>query len=217
MQATFVFVVAGLGGVLMEEPAFREYQLAMLAPMCASAPAQAQAVLSAVDATRADAEIAAARRRWAIPASIEEYKAAWGVPDWEDVDDVGNGCQMRYARWDLTFWPDLQIELTQVLPAKVMFRQFVRRAEVSTPRLESLADLTPWSCTVGELIRSVFGPLTNVAGFGAIGDIYAFNATDPDSGRNRTYWAYLDWSLLQSFEPAPDDLSRRDSAASPRC
>ncbi|MFD6218816.1 hypothetical protein, partial [Nocardia salmonicida] len=112
--------------------------------------------------------------------------------------------QMRYARWDLTFWSGLQIELTHVWPTEVIFRQFVRRSEVPLPRLESLSDLTPWSCTVGELNRSVFSPLDNVDGFGAVGDVLAFTASDPDSGFDRTYWAYFDWSLLQSVEPAPE-------------
>ncbi|TQM32069.1 hypothetical protein FB390_3745 [Nocardia bhagyanarayanae] len=169
----------------MEEAAlaFREYQLAMLAPMCESAPAQPQAVLDAVDASRADAEVAADRRRWAIPTTLDEYKTACGVPDWEAADEPQEGRQMRYARWDLAFWPGLQIELTQVWPTTVIFRRFVRRREVPSPRLESLEDLAPWSCTVGEFDRSVFGPLENVDGFGAVGDVYAFVASDPDSGK----------------------------------
>ncbi|MGW0249863.1 hypothetical protein ACWDYH_24870 [Nocardia goodfellowii] len=191
----------------MEESAsaFREYQLAMLAPMCESAPAQALAVLEAADASRAEAEVAAERRRWAIPTTVDEYRTVWGVPDWEGVDEPRDGRQMRYARWDLTFWPGLQIELSQLWPTTVIFRRFVRRPEVPSPRIESLEDLAPWSCTVGELDRSVFGPIENVDGFGAVGDVYAFTASDPDCGRDRIYWAYVDWSLLQSVAPAPAD------------
>lgn len=93
----------------------------------------------------------------------------------------------------------------EVPHAKRVFRQFIRSPRASALRLESLADLTHWSCTFGELARSSFGPLENVDGLRAIGDVSAFTTTDPDSGRDRTYWGFFDWSLLQSVDPAPDD------------
>ncbi|MEV6071575.1 hypothetical protein AB0L82_33960 [Nocardia sp. NPDC052001] len=109
---------------------------------------------------------------------------------------------MRYARWNLSFWPGLQIELTEVRRAN-LFREFVRRPDAPQPSLRSLSDLTPWSCTLRELDDSEFGPLDHLDGVGAIGDLSAFLVIDPDSGRERAYWANFDWSLLQYVEPAP--------------
>ncbi|MEU1430338.1 hypothetical protein ABZ412_24990 [Nocardia sp. NPDC005746] len=72
------------------------------------------------------------------------------------------------------------------------------------PMNDSVADLTPWSCTNEELQESSLGPIDFVDGFGAVGDVVAFTATDPDTGRQQRYFAHIDWGLLQAVEPAPD-------------
>ncbi|MFE2996187.1 hypothetical protein ACFXG4_14360 [Nocardia sp. NPDC059246] len=52
-------------------------------------------------------------------------------------------------------------------------------------------------------------PVDYVDGFGSVGDVIGFTANDPDTEHRQTYFAYLDWGLLQSVEPAPDWYPRR--------
>ncbi len=183
----------------------RDYQLAMLSPMCDRAPAQAQALLESVGADRSDTVAAEQRRRTMQPyITVDECAAVWGSPASDELDEDGT---LRYTRWDLSFWPDLQVEFAELTSnyRRVVSRQFVRRPGSSAPQLNTLADLTPWSCTQGELEAGRFGPLIYVTGFGAVGDLDAFTVVDPETGRERYYWADFDWTLLQSVEPAPHD------------
>ncbi|MEV6560209.1 hypothetical protein AB0M22_31135 [Nocardia sp. NPDC051756] len=176
-----------------------EYQLAMLHPMCDSAPASAEALLRTLGVTRADTAAAEQRRQAHRITSIAEFITGWGAPDSTNIDYHG-GREFRYARWDLSFWPGLQVELTEIPHARILFRRFVRHPQHPRPRLESLSDLTPWSCTHSELSDSGFAPLDHVDGIGAIGDVSAFSAIDPATGQRGDYWAYFDWSLLQGVE-----------------
>ncbi|GAB2518508.1 hypothetical protein [Nocardia heshunensis] len=181
-----------------------EYQLAMLHPMCDSAPCQAQALLDTLGATRADTaaawtQLVEQRRR----TSIAEYEAAWGAPVWKTVDNSQDH-EVHTARWDLTFWPDLQLEYTAYPHNLVVFRNLVRRPDAPGPSLRTVADLAPWSCTARELDESVFGPLDHIDGFGGRGDLAAISAKDPDSGLDRLYWVNIDFGLLQSIEAPPE-------------
>ncbi|MFE3226080.1 hypothetical protein [Nocardia sp. NPDC059228] len=183
-----------------------DYQLAMLHPMCRSAPDQAADLLDRIGATRIDSAIA--QKRWfhgeAINnfRSIDEYVTAWGAPT-SNRTERHNGREIRYARWDLSFWSGLQVEFMELHRGYNMFRRLLRRPELPQPRIDSVADLTPWSCTSDELRDSSVGPVDYVDGFGAVGDVVAFTATDPDAGCRQRYFAYIDWGLLQSVEPAP--------------
>ncbi|GAB3205596.1 hypothetical protein [Nocardia tengchongensis] len=183
-----------------------DYQLSMLHAMCKSAPAQAADLLERVGATLDDAAIAE-KRWWYADAtnnftSIEEYVSAWGAPASEEPQSESN---LRHARWDLSFWPGLQIEFVEVgRDRRQVFRRLHRRSESPRPRLDSVADLTPWSCTSEELRDSGLGPVDFVDGFGSVGDVLAFTAVDPDSRCSCAYFAHVDWGLLQSVKPAPD-------------
>ncbi|MGW6424596.1 hypothetical protein ACWF82_18140 [Nocardia sp. NPDC055053] len=180
-----------------------EYQLAMLDAMCESAPVEADALLRSLGVTRSAATSAMLRFRSEPQRSLDEYLAAWRTPDSMSVEPLRRDLEMRTVRWDLTFWPDLQLELSSPRQS-ILFRRFVRHPELPRPRLDSPGDLAPWSCTYDELVGSNLAPIDHVDGMGGTGDVAAFAAMDPDSGQNRVYWAYFDWSLLQSVEPAPD-------------
>ncbi|UGT44842.1 hypothetical protein LTV02_16220 [Nocardia yamanashiensis] len=184
-----------------------DYQLAMLHPMHKSAPAQAAALLDRIGATRIDTAIS--EKRWFYGEavnnfkSIDEYVTAWGAPTSERIEQVESGHKVRYAAWNLTFWPELQVEFMEIRRGHHIFKNLLRRPELPRPPIESVADLTPWSCTYSELQESSLAPIDHVDGFGAVGDVVAFAATDPDTGRQQHYFAYIDWALLQSVEPAP--------------
>lgn len=180
-----------------------DYQLSLLPPMIRRAPIQALALLDRIGATRIDAAIA--ERRWWYTHRvndfrlIDEYVSAWGAPASEDFPAQFGG-RMRKARWDLPFWPGLQLEIFE-LDRFIRGRELVRRPDAPQPQLTTITDLTPWSCTHGELER-YFGPTYPVD---VIGVVAAFAAVDPVSGEKGNYWARLDWGLLQSVEPAPVD------------
>ncbi|MEV6073433.1 hypothetical protein AB0L82_43385 [Nocardia sp. NPDC052001] len=183
-----------------------DYQLAMLHPMNASAPAQAAQLLDRIGAT--PVETAIAEKRWFYGEavnnfrSIDEYVTAWGAPVYERIDHPRDR-EVRYAAWDLTFWPELQLEFMEINRGYNIFRRLLRRSDLPPPRIESIADLTPWSCTSEELQNSSLGPIDYVDGFGAVGDVAVFTAADPDTGDQRPYFVYIDWALVQSVEPAP--------------
>ncbi|MBL1077106.1 hypothetical protein JK358_22155 [Nocardia sp. 2] len=183
-----------------------DYQLAMLHSMNTSAPAQAAELRARIGVTRIDTAIAEKRWFFAEPTnkfrSIAEYVAAWGTPISERVERWGER-EVGYARWDLSFWPGLQIEFMEVHRGRSLFTELIRRPGMPQPSIGSVADLTPWSCTLGELQSCGLGPVVNVDGWGAAG-VFALTAPDPDTGCPRHHFAFIDWGLLQSVEPAPD-------------
>ncbi|MGW4352156.1 hypothetical protein ACWELJ_08685 [Nocardia sp. NPDC004582] len=184
-----------------------DYQLAMLHPMCTSAPARAADLLDRIGATRIDTAIS--EKRWFYGhatnnfCSIAEYVAAWGTPDSSRVERNGDR-ETRYAGWDLPFWPGLQLELMELSAHVRPFKNLVRSHGSPRPPRAVVADLTPWSCTVGEFHDGTLGPTDVVDGFGSVGYLAAFQGLDPASGADRIFWAHFDHGLLQYIEPAPE-------------
>ncbi len=182
-----------------------DYQLGMLHVMCQTAPVQSADLLNRIGATYADTAAAEERWWWAEATnhfeSLAEYVTAWGAPVSEGPHPHGAHIA-RYARWDLSFWPGLQIELMEV-PRNpgVIFRRLLRKPGVPPPRPDSVADLTPWSCTQEEFEDCDLGPFRHFDGFGDHRVIMGFEALDAESGRNRSYTAWFEWGLLQSVQP----------------
>ncbi|MEV0712545.1 hypothetical protein [Nocardia aurea] len=112
--------------------------------------------------------------------------------------------EIRWAAWDLTFWPDFRVEWMEVSGHRELFRHIVRHPDSPPVRWGSVAELTPWSCTVNEFHDSPFVPADHVDGFGTVDDVAFFRAIDPESGENRVHRVRFDWQLLQSVEPSPD-------------
>ncbi|MEV6217742.1 hypothetical protein [Nocardia sp. NPDC051833] len=181
-----------------------DYQLAMLHVMRDSAPIEAAALLHSLGATRVETALAEQRLRRAPRQRFDDYLAAWGAPDSAAVEILGVGTEWRKARWDLSFWPGLRIELTSPVEWFVG-RRLVRHGDCPPPVLETVADLRPWSCTYDEFVDSGRWHVHYFDGMRSTRDIDAFVATDPESGRTCTYWARFDWSLLQSVELAPTE------------
>lgn len=184
-----------------------DFQLSMLHAMCKSAPTQSVELLDRVGATRHEAAVAESRWWFAEATNnfttIDEYVSAWGAPASERVERH-SGSEIRYAEWDLPFWPDLRMEWMQPARYPSLFRTLVRRSDCLPPRLASVADLTPWSCTWNELHDGSLGPTDVFDGFGGPGTVASFRGIDPISGYERVYFADFDWGLLQHVEPAPD-------------
>ncbi|MEV6770106.1 hypothetical protein AB0N05_15925 [Nocardia sp. NPDC051030] len=184
-----------------------DFQLSMLHAMSRRIPSPGADLLDRIGATRAETEIAE-KRWWYADAtnnvnSIAEYVTAWGAPDSDRIEHHGDR-QIRYAGWDLPFWPGLRIEWMELSHHPKLFRHLLRHPDCPRPQFESVADLTPWSCTWTEIHDGTLGPTDLIDGWGGPGDIAVFKAIDPDNGRDRVYWAHFDWCLLQYVEPAPD-------------
>ncbi|WP_067824721.1 hypothetical protein [Nocardia inohanensis] len=181
-----------------------DYQLSMLHVMCRTAPAHAADLLDRIGATQADTEIADKRWWWADAVnnfeSLAEYETAWGTPESKNPHPEGSHIA-RFARWDLSFWPGLQIELMEI-PRKPgpVFRRLIRRSGLRLPCLETVADLTPWACTQEEFENTELGPFHHFDGFGDHHVLIDFDATDPESGRRRSCTAHFEWGLLQSVK-----------------
>ncbi|WP_067564590.1 hypothetical protein [Nocardia acidivorans] len=184
-----------------------DFQLSMLNAMCTSAPAEAAALLARVGATREEAEIAEKRWWFANPTNsfrtIAEYADAWGAPVAERVEYPGDR-EIRYAAWDLPFWPCLRIEWMELEQHSVLFRKLLRQPGHQRPQVKSAADLPAWSWTWDEFHDGSLGQTDFVDGWGAVGDLAVCRAIDPETGRDRIYWADFDWALLQRIERAPD-------------
>ncbi|MFB8003557.1 hypothetical protein [Nocardia sp. NPDC056000] len=175
--------------------------------MCKSAPARAEELLVRIGATREQAE-AAEKRWWFAEATnkfstIDEYISAWGAPASDRVERR-HGREVRYAAWDLPFWPGLRLEWMQLPNQPHMLRTLYRAPGFSPPPLASVADLTPWSCTWDEFHDGRLGPTDVFDGFGGPGTVACFRGVDSGSGHERTWFAIFDWGLLQRVEPAPD-------------
>ncbi|WP_225725436.1 MULTISPECIES: hypothetical protein [unclassified Nocardia] len=184
-----------------------DFQLSMLHAMSTRVPSPGADLLERIGATRTETRMAEIRW-WGSDAtnkfsSIGEYVTAWGAPDSDRVERHGDR-EIRYAGRDLPFWPGLRIEWMELSHHPTLFRQLLRHPDCPRPKMESIADLTPWSCTGNEIHDGTLGPTHMIDGWGGPGDIAVFRAIDPDSGHNRVYRAHFDWCLLQFVEPAPD-------------
>ncbi|WP_157573954.1 hypothetical protein [Nocardia jejuensis] len=179
--------------------------------MCRSAPSQAEELLERVGATRADTATAEARWWYGDATNnfttLAEYVAAWGAADSEHIEIHGNR-EIRSARWDLSFWPGMQFEFRAVGPCHLLHR-LLRSPDLRAPQWDSIADLTPWSCTEEEFLDSGLGPFAEDIDLGSSGHRIEFDAVDPGSGRRRPYCALFDWGLLQSVEPVLMRLEKR--------
>lgn len=189
-----------------------DYQLSMLHVMCRTAPAMAADLLERIGATQADTETAS-NRRWFEGAtnkfsSLAEYETAWGAPV-SKYPHPGGVDISHFACWDLSFWPGMQIELMEIRRTPpIIFRRLLRKPGTPQPRLESVADLTPWSCTQEEFENSDLGPFDYFDGFGDHNVALDFQADDPESGRRRSYRARFEWGLLQSVHPVAVNLKK---------
>lgn len=92
-------------------------------------------------------------------------------------------------------WPDLRFEVLLAPNGAVWNEWLIRAPEAEGPDLKSLADLTPWSCTVDEAARA-FAPARPLEGTAPTRWGLAFTAPDAEGAR-RAVVAEFTWGLLQ--------------------
>jgi hypothetical protein len=142
-----------------------------------------------------------ANKRWqamvrsprARPA-LSRYRSVLGEPDRTTSRRVGD-LDCEALLWPVPLWPDLRFEVL-VAPDGVVWNEWLVRAPgAPSPKLETLEDLTPWSCTVDEAARA-FAPARPLEGTAPTRWGLAFTAPDARGVRHQVA-AEFTWGLLQ--------------------
>ena len=149
------------------------------------------------------ADMREANRRWQAMlhsprararAAASRYRSVLGEPESTQDRRIGD-LDCRAVLWPVPLWPDLRFEIL-VAPNGVVWNEWLVRApDAPGPRLKTLEDLTPWSCTVDEVARA-FAPARPLEGTAPTRWGLAFTATDA-SGERRDVAAEFTWGLLQ--------------------
>ncbi|MFJ6660283.1 hypothetical protein ACIQNG_28610 [Streptomyces sp. NPDC091377] len=142
-----------------------------------------------------------ANKRWQAMArsarsrpAAARYRSVLGVPETTTARRVGD-LDCEAWQWPLPLWPDLRFEVL-VGPRRAVWNEWLVRAPgAPAPALRTLADLTPWSCTVDEAARA-FAPARPLEGTAPTRWGLAFTAPDAE-GAPRAVVAEFTWGLLQ--------------------
>ncbi|MGV9563117.1 hypothetical protein [Streptomyces sp. NPDC003480] len=147
------------------------------------------------------ADMREANRRWQAMvrsprarSSAARYRSVLGEPESTAVRRIGDvDCEARL--WPVPLWPDLRFEVLAGPNGQVWNEWLVRAPGVPAPRLETVDDLTPWSCTVDEAARA-FAPARPLEGTAPTRWGLAFGAPDANGVRRKVV-AEFTWGLLQ--------------------
>lgn len=148
------------------------------------------------------AEMREANRRWQAMVrsprprpALSRYRSVLGEPESRSPRRIGD-LDCEAWRWPVPLWPDLRFEvLTPAAGGAVWNEWLVRAPDAEPPVLRTVADLTPWSCTVDEAARA-FAPARPLEGTAPTRWGLAFTAPDT-TGAHREVVAEFTWGLLQ--------------------
>ncbi|EGX55154.1 hypothetical protein SZN_34342 [Streptomyces zinciresistens K42] len=122
------------------------------------------------------------------------YRSVLGAPASVTTRTVGDlACEAWL--WPVPLWPTLRFEVLLGPNGAVWNEWLVRAPGTPAPELRTLADLTPWSCTVDEAARA-FAPARPLEGTAPTRWGLAFTAPDGE-GVRRAAVAEFTWGLLQ--------------------
>jgi hypothetical protein len=131
---------------------------------------------------------------------LGQLRAALGKPD-EVVERKVGDVRCRGEQWELPLWPDLRFEAF-VGPGDTLLKEHLVRAPGRTrPRLRTAADLTPWSCVLGDAAITL-GPLRHLEGSAPTRDL-ALARVDDGAGAPAEYALEFVYGLLQLARPHP--------------
>ncbi|WP_418956899.1 hypothetical protein [Streptomyces tritici] len=148
----------------------RSFQLVLLRRMADHQPGLVEEALRELGASRG--EMREANRVWQSwaharrgPGELHRYRQALGEPALRrPVPRLGPGigpeAGAEVLQWELPLWPDLRWEVLTGRPggpggpAQVWGRGLTRTPGVPSPVLRTAADLRPWGCTFGEVLRA---------------------------------------------------------------
>ncbi|WP_369218095.1 hypothetical protein, partial [Streptomyces flavofungini] len=149
------------------------------------------------------------RGRGGARSARSRYRSVLGVPESATRRTIGD-LECEALRWPVPLWIDLRFEVLLAPNGAVWNEGLVRAPGTPGPRLRTVADLTPWSCTIDEVARA-FAPARPMEGTaptrwrlafdapGTAGARGAENAQDAEVTRRRCV-AEFTWGLLQRVE-----------------
>ncbi|MEV5644271.1 hypothetical protein AB0L67_29630 [Streptomyces flaveolus] len=176
-----------------------DFQLVLLRRMADHNPGRVEDARRELGASVAD--MREANRRWQAMirsprsrSAASRYRSVLGEPESAAPRRIGDlECEAR--QWPLPLWPDLRFEVLVAEKGVVWNAWLVRAPGAEGPRLRTLDDLTPWSCTVDEAARA-FAPARPLQGSAPTRWGLAFTAPDAE-GRRHEVVAEFTWGLLQ--------------------
>ncbi|MFJ8542057.1 hypothetical protein ACIRFH_08585 [Streptomyces sp. NPDC093586] len=176
-----------------------DLQLVLLRRMADHNPDLVEDARRALGASAAD--LREANRRWQAMlrsprarSAASRYHSVLGEPESAAPRRIGDlECEAR--QWPLPLWPDLRFEVLVADKGAVWNEWLVRAPGAGSPRLRTLDDLTPWSCTVDEAARA-FAPARPLQGSAPTRWGLVFTAPDAE-GRRHEVVAEFTWGLLQ--------------------
>ncbi|MFK4105807.1 hypothetical protein ACI2L1_38260 [Streptomyces sp. NPDC019531] len=126
--------------------------------------------------------------------AASRYRSVLGTPETVLTRKVGD-LECEALLWPVPLWPDLRFEVLLSPTGAVWNEWLIRAPDAPAPTLRTLADLTPWSCTVDEAARA-FAPARPLEGTAPTRWGLAFTASDGE-GVRREAVAEFTWGLLQ--------------------
>ncbi|GAA0581474.1 hypothetical protein [Actinomadura livida] len=172
----------------------REFQLVLLRRMADYQPGLVEDAVRGLGASRTEMREANARwqrilRSRTFPRGLRRYEAVLGPAAVRELRIGDVSCDV--ARWPpLTLWPGLAFEIVLAPDGSVVREWLVRDDGVPVPRMETVDDLVPWSCVVGD-VSERFEAVTHQDGDAP--SRWHATLTTPDG----TYVAHFVWGLLQ--------------------
>ncbi|MFJ8330855.1 hypothetical protein [Streptomyces sp. NPDC094437] len=179
-----------------------DFQLALLRRMADHQPELVDDARRALGVSTA--EMREANKRWQAMrhaprsrAAAARYRSILGTPESTTPRTLGDlACEA--LAWPVPLWPDLRFEVLLAPNGAVWNEWLVRAPGAPAPSLRTLADLTPWSCTVDEAARA-FAPARPLEGTAPNRWGLAFTALDAE-GVRREAVAEFTWGLVQRTE-----------------
>lgn len=175
------------------------FQLVLLRRMADHNPDLVEDARRALGVSLAD--MREANRRWQAMVrsprargAASRYRSVLGAPESVVSRRVGD-LECEAWLWPVPLWPDLRFEALLAPNGAVWNEWLVRAPGAPSPDLRTLADLTPWSCTVDEAARA-FAPARPLEGTAPTRWGLAFSAPDGE-GVRREVVAEFTWGLLQ--------------------
>ncbi|WP_320775052.1 hypothetical protein [Streptomyces sp. CRN 30] len=176
-----------------------DFQLVLLRRMADHNPALVDEARRTLGASLT--ELREANKRWQAMvrsprarSAAARYRSLLGEPETVTARRVGDlECEAR--AWPLPLWPDLRFEILVATDGTVWNEWLVRAPGSPAPRLRTLSDLTPWSCTVDEAARA-FAPARPLQGSAPTRWGLRFDAP-ATTGELHTVTAEFTWGLLQ--------------------
>ncbi|WP_405653443.1 hypothetical protein [Streptomyces sp. RK9] len=192
-----------------------DFQLVLLRRMADHNPDLVEDARHALGTSVAD--MREANRRWQAMlharkgrAAVSRYRSVLGAPETTIPRKIGD-LQCEALLWPVPLWPDLRFEVLLGPNAAVwnmgappmlseLWGRLIRAPGAPGPELRTLADLTPWSCTVDEAARA-FAPARPMEGTAPTRWRLAFTAPEAgpggEPGERRRCVAEFTWGLLQ--------------------